>query len=85
MIGKFFYRFHVSEDLLVSELADIMKFKINTKIREEEDKLGPKERIIFFHNRNNVSETFPMKDIYERCRENDGWLYLDFIIDQLTV
>ena len=85
MIGKFFYRFHVSEDLTVGELADIMKFKINTKIREEEDKLGPKERIIFFNNRNNVSETFAMKDVYERCRESDGWVYLDFIIDQLTV
>jgi hypothetical protein len=40
VIGKFFYRFHVSEDLQVSELAEIMKYKINTKIREEEEKLG---------------------------------------------
>ena len=40
LLGKFFYRFHVSEDLQVAELADIMKFKLNTKIRDEEDKLG---------------------------------------------
>jgi len=26
-------------------------------------------------------ETTIMKDVYERCRETDGWLYLDFIID----
>ena len=41
----------MSEDLLVSELAEIMKFKINSKIREEEDKLGAKDRMIFFNNR----------------------------------
>ena len=51
ILGKFFYRFHVSEDLLMSELSEIMKFKINSKIRDEEDKLGPKDRLIFFNNR----------------------------------
>jgi Autophagy protein Atg8 ubiquitin like len=85
IIGKFFYRFHVSEDLLISELADIMKFKINTKIREEEDKLGPKERVLFFNNRLSVSDAYAMKDLYEKCHENDGWLYLDFIIDSIVV
>ena len=85
MQGKFFYRFHVSEDLLISELADIMKFKINTKIREDDDKLGQKERILFFNNRLSVPETTQMKDLYERCREADGWLYIDFIIDQIVV
>jgi uncharacterized protein (DUF1697 family) len=81
MVGKFFYRFHVSEDLLISELADMLKFKINTKIRDEEDKLGPKERILFYNNRLSVSETYNMKDLYEKCHEKDGWLYIDFIID----
>ena len=81
ILGKFFYRFHVSEDLLMSELSEIMKFKINSKIRDEEDKLGPKDRLIFFNNRQTVTETTIIKDAYERCRENDGWLYLDFIID----
>ncbi len=81
ILGKFFYRFHVSEDLLMSELAEIMKFKINSKIRDEEDKLGAKDRMIFFNNRQTVLETNIIKEVYERCRENDGWLYLDFIID----
>jgi Autophagy protein Atg8 ubiquitin like len=85
VIGKFFYRFHVSEDLAVSELAEIIKFKINSKIREDEDKLGPKERILFFNNRLSVSETTVIKEVYEKCRENDGWLYLDFLIDSLVV
>ena len=81
IVGKFFYRFHVSEDLLISELAEIMKFKINSKIRDDEDKLGAKDRVIFFNNRQTVLETSIIKDVYERCRESDGWLYIDFIID----
>ena len=81
LLGKVFYRFHVSEDLLVSELADTLKFRLNSKIREEEDKLGAKDRIHMFNNRQSVSETTVMKDIYERARESDGWLYLDFIVD----
>lgn len=81
IVGKFFYRFHISEDLQVSELAEIMKFKINTKIRDDEDKLGPKERILFFNNRQSVADTNVMKDLYEKFRENDGWLYIDFMID----
>ena len=85
IIGKFFYRFHVSEDLVIAELADILKFKINTKIRDEEDKLGPKERMLFFNNRLSVSETYSMKDLYEKCHESDGWLYLDFMIDSIVV
>lgn len=85
VIGKFFYRFHVSEDLVISELADILKFKINIKIREDEDKLGPKERILFFNNRLSVSETYTMKDLYEKCHESDGWLYVDFLIDTIVV
>ena len=75
----------MSEDLQVSELAEIMKFKINTKIRDEEDKLGAKDRILFFNNRMSVPDTFVMKDIYEKSRENDGWLYLDFMIDHIVV
>lgn len=62
-----------------------MKFKLNSKIRDEEDKLGPKERLIFFNNRMTVSDTAIIKDTYEKGRENDGWLYLDFIIDTIIV
>lgn len=32
MIGRFFFRFHVSEDLTIGELSEIMKFKVNAKI-----------------------------------------------------
>ena len=84
IIGKFFYRFHVSDDLTVGELSEIIKFKINTKIREEEDKLGLKERILFFNNLLSVNESQELKDVYDRNRESDGWLYLDFIIEVIN-
>ena len=90
ILGRFFYRFHVSDDLTIGEVAEIMKFKLNTKIRsigtsnDEEDKLGPKERLLFFNNRLSVSESLPLKDVYDRFRESDGWLYLDFLIEILT-
>ncbi len=85
VVGKFFYRFHVSEDLLISELAEIIKFKINSKIREDEDKLGPKDRILFFNNRLSMSDGLVIKELYEKSRENDGWLYIDFIVDSIVV
>ncbi len=71
--------------MLISELTEIMKFKLNSKIRDEEDKLGPKDRLIFFNNRMTVNETSIIKDVYEKGRESDGWLYLDFIIDTIIV
>ena len=84
VIGKFFYRFHVSDDLTIGELSEIIKFKINTKIREEEDKLGLKERILFFNNLLSVSESHELKEVYDRNRESDGWLYMDFIIEVIN-
>ena len=58
-----------------------MKFKVNTKIREEEDKLSQKERILFFNNRLSCGEQVELRDLYEKNHETDGWLYLDFIIE----
>lgn len=98
MVGKIFWRFHVSDDLSIGELAEIIKFKVNTKIQQhksllqgaqvssldDEERLGSKERIMFFNNRLSVSDTLLIKDVYDRFRENDGWLYLDFLIEVLA-
>jgi hypothetical protein len=65
----------------VGELSEIIKFKINSKIKEEDDKLQMKERILFFNNRTSVGEGYEVKEVYDRSRESDGWLYLDFIIE----
>ena len=74
----------MSDDLTVGELAEIIKFKVNSRIEEEDFKLGPKERILFFNNRLSCSESLELKEVYDKMRESDGWLYLDFIIEILT-
>ena len=57
IIGKFFFRFHVSDDLNVGELCEIMKFKINAKIQDPTLRLNQKERIVFFNQRISVGES----------------------------
>lgn len=49
MIGRFFFRFHVSDDLSIGELAEIMKFKINAKIVNPNARLIAKDRVVFFN------------------------------------
>lgn len=49
LIGKFFFRFHVSDDLTIGELSEIMKFKINAKILNISAKLNNRERVVFFN------------------------------------
>ena len=56
-MGRFFFRFHVSDDLTVGELAEIMKFKINAKIVNPVDRLTSKERVIFFNQRISIGES----------------------------
>jgi len=56
-VGRFFFRFHVSDDLTVGELAEIMKFKINAKIVTPIDRLTSKERVIFFNQRISIGES----------------------------
>lgn len=49
LIGRFFFRFHVSDDLSIGELAEIMKFKINAKIVNPNARLVAKDRVVFFN------------------------------------
>jgi len=48
MLGKFFFRFHISDDIMIGELSEIIKFKINVKITDPLQRLTAKEKIIFF-------------------------------------
>lgn len=57
LVGKFFFRFHVSDDLQVGELCEIMKFKINAKILDPSVRLGQKDRVVFFNQRISVAES----------------------------
>ena len=56
LIGKFYFRFHVSDDLTIGELSEIMKFKINAKINNIAVRLNNRERVVFFNQRISVSE-----------------------------
>ena len=49
LIGRFFFRFHVSDDLSIGELAEIMKFKINAKILNPSARLVARDRVVFFN------------------------------------
>jgi hypothetical protein len=49
LIGRFFFRFHVSDDLSIGELAEIMKFKINAKIFNPSARLVARDRVVFFN------------------------------------
>lgn len=60
-----------------------MKFKINVKISNPMERLTSKERIVFFNERISVSETSDLLSMYNKHHEQDGWLYLDFLIEEL--
>ena len=60
-----------------------MKFKINVKISNPMERLTSKERVIFFNERISVSETADLLSMYNKHHEADGWLYLDFLIEEL--
>lgn len=49
LLGKFFFRFHVSDDITIGELCEIIKFKINVKITDPLQRLTSKEKLIFFN------------------------------------
>jgi hypothetical protein len=57
LIGRFFFRFHVSDDLSIGELSEIMKFKINAKISNPIDRLTVKERVVFFNQSISLGES----------------------------
>ena len=82
IIGKFFFRFHVSDDICIGELSEIIKFKINVKISDAMQRLTAKDKVIFFNQRISVSESMDVQNLYTNKHEDDGWLYLDFLIEE---
>ena len=84
LLGKFFFRFHISDDITIGELCEIIKFKINVKISDPLSRLTAKDKIIFFNQRISVSEAMEIHNLYTSKHEEDGWLYLDFLIEELN-
>jgi len=61
-----------------------MKFKINAKILNPVERLTFKERVVFFNQRISIAETQDIQSLYNSYREDDGWLYLDFLVELLN-
>ena len=66
LIGRFFFRFHVSDDLTIGELSEIMKFKINAKLQAVNQRLFSRDRVVFFNNRISVTDATEVKSVYEK-------------------
>ena len=73
----------MSDDIHIGELAEIMKFKLNVKITDPNQRLTSKQKIVFFNQQVSISEAVDVRELYEDKREQDGWLYLDFIINEI--
>jgi hypothetical protein len=37
--------------------------------------------VIFFNDNVSISEQMELRDLYIQKREDDGWLYLDFLVE----
>ena len=66
----------------MGELSEIIKFKINVKITDPLQRLTAKDKVIFFNQRISVSEAMEIQNLYTNKHEDDGWLYLDFLIEE---
>jgi hypothetical protein len=58
-----------------------MKFKMNCQIENHMDKISKKDKVIFFNENISISETEELRNIYYQKCEDDGWLYLDFLVE----
>ena len=81
MFTKLFFRFHLSQDLTIGDLSETLKFKMNSQIDSPFDKISLKEKVIFFNDNVSISEQMELRDLYIQKREDDGWLYLDFLVE----
>ena len=81
MFTKLFYRYHISQDLTIGDLQEVMKFKMNAMIEANLDKISKKDKVILFNDNISITSAINLRDLYIEKREDDGWLYLDFIVE----
>lgn len=81
MFTSLFYRFHVSMDLSTGDLAEIIKFKMNCQIDNTLDKITKKDKVVFFNENISIMENSELRELYFQKSEEDGWLYLDFLVE----
>ena len=67
--------------MTIGDLAESLKFKMNSQIDSPFDKIHIKEKVVFFNDNVSISEQMELRDLYIQKREDDGWLYLDFLVE----
>ena len=58
-----------------------MKFRMNSMIENNLDKISSKDKVVIFNDNISIASTTFLRDLYINKREDDGWLYLDFIVE----
>jgi hypothetical protein len=64
MFSKLYYRFHLSQDLTIGDVAESLKFKLNTMIESPFDKITKADKCIFFNENISLSEYTELRDLY---------------------
>ena len=62
-------------------MSEILKFKMNCRIENHLDKISRKDKVIIFNENISLLETTDLRDLYIQKREDDGWMYLEFLVD----
>ena len=68
-------------DLSTGDLAEIIKFKMNCQIDNTLDKITKKDKVVFFNENISIMENSELRELYFQKSEEDGWLYLDFLVE----
>ena len=64
MFTRIFYRFHVSQDLTIGDVAETIKFRINCQIADPKEKIVTKDRIVIFNDNVSIAESTEIRDLY---------------------
>ena len=67
--------------MTISDISENLKFKMNAQIERDLDKIVTKDKLVIFNENISVSGNMVLRDLYIQKREDDGWLYLDFIVE----
>ena len=54
---------------------------MNSQIANQNDKISSKDKVIFFNESVSISSEVEIRELYIQKREDDGWLYLDFLVE----
>ena len=66
--------------LLKEKLMSIQRYRADD-LAELFDKITKNDKIVFFNENVSLSEYSELRDLYIQKREEDGWLYLDFLVE----